>query len=43
MEFTPFVALRPTKMVFRLTRAELAEVLGCLGNDVCEELELDAP
>jgi len=28
-------------MVLRFASAELSEVLCCLGNDICEELELD--
>jgi hypothetical protein len=41
MEFTPFIPLRPSKMVLCLARTELTEVLGCLGDYICEELELD--
>lgn len=36
------VALRSALGVFRLAGAELAEVFGRLGGDVCEEFHLDA-
>jgi hypothetical protein len=42
VELAPLVALRPPEMVLRLARAELAEVLGGLGDYIGEELELDA-
>jgi len=42
MKFSPFVSLRPTEMVLGLARAKLAEVLCRLGDDVVEQLHLDA-
>lgn len=41
MEFAPLVALRSTLGVFRLARAELAEVLGRFGDGRGEELHFD--
>jgi hypothetical protein len=41
MEFAAFVSLWSAEMVLRLACAKLAEVFGGLGDDVCEELELD--
>lgn len=41
MELAALVSLRPPEIVLALARAELPEVLGRLGNHVCEELELD--
>lgn len=42
VELAPLVPLRPAKVVLALARAELAEVLGRLGDDVFEELKGDA-
>jgi hypothetical protein len=42
VEFTPFVTLWPAQVVFVLAGAELAEVLGGLGDCVGEELNFDA-
>lgn len=42
MELGSLVALRPACGVLGLARAELAEVLGCLGNNIFEELKGDA-
>jgi hypothetical protein len=42
MEFAAFISLWPAQMVLCLARAELAEVFGGLGDDICEELELDS-
>jgi hypothetical protein len=42
VELAPLVALRPAQVVLGLAGAELAEVLGGLGDYVGEELELDA-
>lgn len=42
MELGALVALRPARGVLGLPGAELAEVLGCLGDDILEELEGDA-
>ena len=42
MEFAAFVALWAAEMSFRFSCAELAEVLCCAGDDVCEELHFDA-
>jgi len=42
MEFTALITLRSPEMILRLSRAKLPEVLGCLGNDICEEFELDS-
>lgn len=42
MEFASLIPLWPTEMVLCLSSAELAEVLGGLGDDICEELELDS-
>ena len=42
MEFAPLVPLGPAKVVLALARAELAEVLGRLGDYILEELEGDA-
>ena len=36
------VTLRPSEVVLRLTRTELAKVLGGLGYDISKELELHA-
>lgn len=41
VELGPLVALRPPQVVLSLARAELPEVLGCLRDDVGEELKLD--
>lgn len=41
MELAAFVALWPTKMILGFTRAELAKILGRLGDNVGEELHLD--
>jgi hypothetical protein len=41
VELAALVALRAPEVVLRLTGAELAEVLGGLGDDISEELELD--
>jgi len=42
MKLAPFITLRSPEMVLSLPSAELTEVLGGLGYDVCEELELDS-
>lgn len=42
VKFATFVALRSTQVVLRLSGAELAEVLGGLGDYIGEELELDS-
>jgi hypothetical protein len=42
VEFTPFISLGPPEVVLRLAGAELAEILGGLGDDIGEELELDS-
>lgn len=42
VEFASFVALRLSQVVFGLACAVLAKVLGGFGNDVLEELHLDA-
>lgn len=41
VELAPLIPLRPAEIVLALARAELAEVLGRLGDDVREELDLD--
>jgi hypothetical protein len=43
MELAAFVALRLSSVVLGLTRAELAKVLCCLGDDIFEQLHLDPP
>lgn len=42
VEFTALVALRLPSLVFGLAGAELAEVFGGSGSDVCEELHFHA-
>jgi len=42
MKLAPLITLRSPEMVLCLSGAELTEVLGSLGHDVCEELELDS-
>lgn len=42
VKLAPLIALWPSQMVLRLTRAELSEVFCCLGDDVCEELKFYA-
>jgi len=42
VELAALVALRSSLGVLGLARAELSEVLGCLGGYVCEELHFDA-
>jgi hypothetical protein len=42
VELAAFVTLWPSEMVLGLTGAELPEILGSLGHDIAEELELDA-
>ena len=39
MKLGPLVALRLALRILRLAGAELAEVLGCLGHDILEELK----
>jgi len=39
VELGPLVPLRPAQVVLRLAGAELAEVLGCLGHYILEELK----
>jgi hypothetical protein len=41
VELAAFVALRAPEVVLGLTGAELAEILGGLGDDISKELELD--
>jgi hypothetical protein len=43
VELGALVPLRPPQVVLGLARAELPEVLRCLGHHVGEELELDPP
>lgn len=42
MKFAPFIPLRLTPSILRLAGTELPEILCCLGDDVFEELDLDA-
>jgi hypothetical protein len=42
VELAAFVALGSSEVVLRFAGAELAEVLSCFGNYICEELELDS-
>ena len=42
MKLASFVALWSSEVVLCVARAELAEVLRSLGNNICKQLELDS-
>lgn len=42
MKFASLIPLRLPPPILRLPSAELTEVLGRLGHDICEEFEFDA-